>query len=124
MEKKIEDYLHLYLGCECEYNYFGIEDNIPTDEIGFTLSKGDEINSILRVALRFLDEEKLIVLRDALIERTPKPPQPESESVLLEALEKILSHKGCSVMEVDPEECFHVIFKQATEAITKYKQQQ
>ena len=43
------------------------------DERTYIIDLSDKVNSILVAALRELNEEQMICLRDALIERTPKP---------------------------------------------------
>jgi hypothetical protein len=42
------------------------------DSTGWIIHHSDKINSVLGAAMRFLNQEQLIVLRDCLIERTPK----------------------------------------------------
>ena len=44
-------------------------------ENGYKILEGDEVNSFLMAILRELTTEQMIVLKDALIERTPKPDQ-------------------------------------------------
>lgn len=51
-----------------QYNVSG---SLPPDTTGWLIHHNDKVNSVLGAALRFLDEEQLICLRDCLIKRTP-----------------------------------------------------
>ena len=44
----------------------------PVNSNAFIITKGDEVNCILSAALRCLDAEQLVVLRDKIIRRTPQ----------------------------------------------------
>jgi len=58
-------------------------EGLPPDSVGWIIpTKTGTINSILTAALRFLDIEQMIILRDALTERTPAASRPvESDAV-------------------------------------------
>ena len=49
-----------------------VSGSLPPDTTGWLIYHNDKVNSVLGAAMRFLNEEQLICLRDCLIERTPK----------------------------------------------------
>lgn len=77
MEKNIKDYLHLYLGCECEHNSWEIgRDEVPTyfsqgrkisnlDEGMLSESELFEIKPILRPLSDMTEEEAVEVAKES-----------------------------------------------------------
>lgn len=61
---------------------------IPANEPHYRVIKGDEVNSIHGAAMRELNQEQLIALRDKLIRRTPPIlPAPLSDADMVEFAE-------------------------------------
>jgi hypothetical protein len=51
---------------------YDVSGSLPPDTTGWLIHHNDKVNSVLGAALRFLNEEQMILLKDCLIERTPK----------------------------------------------------
>jgi hypothetical protein len=80
----------------------------PDGETHWRIRHNDKVNSVLGAALRFLDEEQMICLRDCLIERTLKEPDEDElnqsvTAVIADNLYNIHNSKGHSIF--DTEKC-------------------